>query len=212
MKHVTTPLFDENWGADEELVLLEAIQTHGLGNWGDAAKLLKTKQKHECEEHFLQVFLSEGGPVPLSQRPQGTQKVAASEKTEKKKVSRSRATRNKVKKEQSPKLALAPKLGYLPLRGEFIEPWDDQFELETVALMEFSATDTAWDKALKAEIISLYCRKLDAREARRLFILERGLLDQKAEEPPDEHVCLQLLCSYVSTLLFVSVIRHLCVV
>ncbi len=29
------PIFDEYWGADEELLLLEAIQMYGIGNWLD---------------------------------------------------------------------------------------------------------------------------------------------------------------------------------
>lgn len=37
------PLFDEMWGADEEILLLEAIEMYGLGNWTDVSDHVGTK-------------------------------------------------------------------------------------------------------------------------------------------------------------------------
>ena len=37
------PLFDAAWGGDEELLLLEAIEMYGFGNWGDIADHVGTK-------------------------------------------------------------------------------------------------------------------------------------------------------------------------
>jgi transcriptional adapter 2-alpha len=37
------PLFDEAWGADEEILLLEAIEMYGLGNWSDVSDHVGTK-------------------------------------------------------------------------------------------------------------------------------------------------------------------------
>lgn len=33
MDYLAFPLFEPHWGADEELLLLEAIDTFGIGNW-----------------------------------------------------------------------------------------------------------------------------------------------------------------------------------
>lgn len=37
------PLLDECWGADEEILLLEAIEMYGLGNWSDVSDHVGTK-------------------------------------------------------------------------------------------------------------------------------------------------------------------------
>ncbi len=64
--HVTTPIFDEDWGADEELLLLEAIEMYGLGNWSDVADHVSTKSKQKCEQHYYDVYLSSStAPLPV---------------------------------------------------------------------------------------------------------------------------------------------------
>lgn len=35
VNNVKTPLWAEDWGADEELLLLEALEMFGMGNWSD---------------------------------------------------------------------------------------------------------------------------------------------------------------------------------
>ena len=65
IEHVRQPLFDPRWGADEELLLLEAIEIFGFGNWGDIAEHVSSKSKTECEQHYLQVYLSsDTAPLP----------------------------------------------------------------------------------------------------------------------------------------------------
>lgn len=56
---VSIPIFEQDWGADEELVLLEAIEKHGFGNWADVAKNLRSKGQHKCEEHYHSVYLKD---------------------------------------------------------------------------------------------------------------------------------------------------------
>ena len=65
IEHVRQPLFDERWGADEELLLLEAIEMFGFGNWSDIAEHVSTKTKTECETHYNQTYLaSPAAPLP----------------------------------------------------------------------------------------------------------------------------------------------------
>ncbi|KAF8971113.1 hypothetical protein BDZ97DRAFT_1787766 [Flammula alnicola] len=43
------PIFAEDWGADEELLLLTGISTHGIGNWKKIAEHIGTRSKEEVE-------------------------------------------------------------------------------------------------------------------------------------------------------------------
>ena len=65
IEHVRQPLFDEKWGADEELLLLEAIEMFGFGNWSDIAEHVSTKTKTECEQHYNAIYLTSAtAPLP----------------------------------------------------------------------------------------------------------------------------------------------------
>ncbi|KDQ21201.1 hypothetical protein BOTBODRAFT_182607 [Botryobasidium botryosum FD-172 SS1] len=50
------PIFTEDWGADEELLLIEGLSTNGIGNWGAAAEHIGTHTKEEVEEHYMKVY------------------------------------------------------------------------------------------------------------------------------------------------------------
>ncbi|KAH7574599.1 hypothetical protein JRO89_XS03G0318400 [Xanthoceras sorbifolium] len=41
-----------NWNADEEILLLEAIEMYGFGNWNEVAEHVGTKSKSQCIDHF----------------------------------------------------------------------------------------------------------------------------------------------------------------
>jgi transcriptional adapter 2-alpha len=166
--HIKTPIFDPEWGADEELVLLEAIEACGLGNWVDAAARVKTKNSVECERHFLEAFLSRPNlcPVPLDQQtPEEKEKLGAS---------RVLKPKPKFKKPKPP--ALAASVGYLYLRNEFSTPIQDEAE-EVFADMELSELDPPWERDLKLKVLEIYARRLDQREQRRQLALAQGLLD-----------------------------------
>ncbi|CAA7261867.1 unnamed protein product [Cyclocybe aegerita] len=59
------PIFTEDWGADEELLLLTGISTHGIGNWKKIAEHVGTRTKEEVEEHYRKVYIeSKDWPLP----------------------------------------------------------------------------------------------------------------------------------------------------
>ncbi|KAF8629893.1 hypothetical protein AX15_003249 [Amanita polypyramis BW_CC] len=59
------PIFTEDWGADEELLLLTGIASHGLGNWKKIAEHIGTRTKEEVEEHYNSVYVeSHSWPIP----------------------------------------------------------------------------------------------------------------------------------------------------
>ena len=62
------PVFDEEWTADEEILLLDGIARYGMGNWNDVANHIgsKTKTKLKVEQHYNAVFLkSKRAPLPV---------------------------------------------------------------------------------------------------------------------------------------------------
>eukprot|EP00041_Stephanoeca_diplocostata_P013597 m.238796 g.238796 ORF g.238796 m.238796 type:complete len:531 (+) comp19399_c0_seq3:197-1789(+) len=62
-------LYDEQWGADEELRLLQVIQSVGLGNWQEISSRMGTKSAEECEQHYLDCYLSsKTAPLPDASR------------------------------------------------------------------------------------------------------------------------------------------------
>ena len=86
--------------------------------------------------------------------------------------------------------------GYMPRRGDFDVEYDNDAE-HILADMEFSPNDHPSERALKLQIIQIYNSKLDEREKRKKFLIDRNLLDyrnnQLEEEklPPDERDLIQ---------------------
>jgi len=69
--HMKFTLFSEDWGADEELLLLEAIETYGLGNWTDVADHVGTKTLAQCETHYFNLYFHPALaslPLPVSRK------------------------------------------------------------------------------------------------------------------------------------------------
>ncbi|KAN0064586.1 Transcriptional adapter ada2 [Thecaphora frezii] len=51
------PIFCDDWGADEELLLIDGCQTYGLGNWADIADHIGNRTKEEVQEHYIKVYI-----------------------------------------------------------------------------------------------------------------------------------------------------------
>ncbi|KAK9839318.1 hypothetical protein WJX81_007715 [Elliptochloris bilobata] len=63
---LTFPLFHPDWGADEELLLLEAVDMYGPGNWKDVFRHVGTKSEADCKAHYLSVYVgSPAFPEPM---------------------------------------------------------------------------------------------------------------------------------------------------
>ncbi|KAG1863850.1 hypothetical protein F4604DRAFT_1586801 [Suillus subluteus] len=59
------PIFSADWGADEELLLIEGISQEGLGNWQMIAEHIGTRTKEDAEEHYNSVYVeSSDWPLP----------------------------------------------------------------------------------------------------------------------------------------------------
>jgi len=65
--------------------------------------------------------------------------------------------------------------GYMPKRGDFEHEWDDGAEA-ILAELALDDADTQEEIDLKLRLVELYLLRLDEREEKKRFILERGLL------------------------------------
>ncbi|KAJ8072335.1 Transcriptional adapter ada2 [Marasmius tenuissimus] len=63
------PIFTEDWGADEELLLIKGIATQGFGNWKKIAEVVGTRTKEEVEAHYTSTYIdSANWPTPPMDR------------------------------------------------------------------------------------------------------------------------------------------------
>ncbi|KAJ1020690.1 hypothetical protein NDA16_004082 [Ustilago loliicola] len=75
------PIFCDDWGADEELLLIDGCQTYGLGNWADIADHIGNRTKEEVQDHYIKVYVegrdgSERGEQRAEQAMERYQRVA----------------------------------------------------------------------------------------------------------------------------------------
>src|SRR5271155_333115 len=60
------PIIHPDWSADEELLLIEASESVGLGNWADVAEQVKSRSKEELEKHYGDCYIkSPVYPLPV---------------------------------------------------------------------------------------------------------------------------------------------------
>jgi transcriptional adapter 2-alpha len=81
--------------------------------------------------------------------------------------------------------------GYMPRRGDFDVEWDNDAE-NILADMEFSSSDPPAERALKLQVLEIYNEKLDEREHRKQFCIDRDLVSLQKNQlldklrPPEE--------------------------
>lgn len=120
------PLIVADFGADEELLLVDAIEMYGLGNWSDIADHVGTKTLEQCRDHYIEHY------VKSRQYPQPNM-AHQLDREEVERVRRERQLQATLEAQQASKDVippLKPKVapsvpanheiqGYMPGRGEF---------------------------------------------------------------------------------------------
>ncbi|WPG99411.1 transcriptional adaptor 2 [Acrodontium crateriforme] len=68
------PIFDEGWGADEELLLLEGAEQYGLGSWADISDHIGGyREKDEVRDHYINTYINSSKfPLPERASPDDT--------------------------------------------------------------------------------------------------------------------------------------------
>lgn len=181
------PIFDEDWGADEELLLIEGCQTLGLGNWQDVADFIEGRSKEEVGEHYEKYYLnSEYYPIPDLNKT--FPDVTISDFLARR---RQRFERRKNLPLPPPKKLLTSQplcsyiQKYMPGRLEFEEEAEDEAE-KVVQDMVFDADEAQEDVELKLLILQIYNERLSLRAERKRLMIKDNLIDYKTNNAIDK--------------------------
>ncbi|CAI7833387.1 unnamed protein product [Closterium sp. NIES-53] len=162
------PLIREDWTADEEMLLLEALEMYGMGNWGEIAEHVGSKSKAQCHDHYLYDYLlSPTGPLPdLTRLRTQADTEAAKMAMEEQEAAETAARAQEavlfnvpvVKPEPGTKTddAATPiTSGYNTKRNEFDPEYDNEAEAP-LAELEFKDSDSSVDRQLKIKMLHIY--------------------------------------------------------
>ncbi|KAG7881422.1 hypothetical protein KL938_003552 [Ogataea parapolymorpha] len=174
------PIFDEDWGADEELLLIEGCQTLGLGNWQDISDFIGGRSKEEVGKHYEEYYLN-SSCYPIPDLNKTFEHVSTSSFLRKRKQrldSRKNLPLPPPKKVLTSKPLCSDIQKYMPGRLEFEEEADDEAE-KVVQDMVFEGDETKEDIELKLTILDIYNSKLTMRAERKRLMLKNNLLDYR---------------------------------
>lgn len=188
LKPLDFAVYREDWRADEELLLLEAVESNGVGNWQDVAEQLGSRTPSECRDHFLEVYLGAEQPPRALPATAITQSIA-SLRTARTKRPRPALTSSDEAISAQPTPQSVPAnheiVGFMPLRGEFETEWENDAEL-AIKDLQFTDEDTPAERDLKFAMLDIYTMVLDRRAARHAFIFAHGLQEFKKHQAVDK--------------------------
>jgi transcriptional adapter 2-alpha len=162
------------------VLLLNAIQTCGLGNWHEIADIMKTKTALECECHYFGTYIdSDIAPMPRDAvLPEAVLPLPPLFDTAPRESRPSIAhERNLAERNKKDRTTPAEFAGWMPRRFEFeVEYLNDAEQI--VSGISFSETeDNAASLAQKLASLRSYNEKLEERHKRTHFAVDWGLLD-----------------------------------
>lgn len=191
------PIFDEGWGADEELLLLEGAEQYGLGSFADIADHIGGyREKDEVRDHYIQTYInSTKFPLPerASPRDKRLSEDVPREEFQQRKKRRIEERKEAIKAQADTTAAPAKPTssvpschevaGFMPGRLEFESEYFNDAE-EAVQHMQFSPEEGKNpatgefepETALKMTVMQIYNDKLTARTDRKKVILNHELL------------------------------------
>lgn len=192
---ISEPLYDAEWSADEELLLLEGIDQFGLGNWAEIALHVGSKNKLKCEAHYNERYLmSPVAPLPNNAAPfpslentgfgygSGPRSRARAprdpldiERDKEREISNAKYRALQQHHKTLLRNSIGSLVGFSSHRREFEVEYENDAEL-LIADLAFKQSDLPWERDLKIRVLQLYNSKLDQRDARREFLISRGLL------------------------------------
>jgi transcriptional adapter 2-alpha len=200
------PIYTEDWGADEELALLEGAETYGLGSWADIADHIGGyREKDEVRDHYIDTYLdSPSFPLPehcskddteLSTRiPRHEFQARKKRRIEKKKEEAAGREPDAPKQKPTASVPACHEVqGYMPGRLEFETEYFNEAE-EAVQHMQFDPGDGLNPRTgelepemeLKMTIMEIYNHRLDARVERKKIIFEHQLLEYRKNQLADK--------------------------
>ncbi|KAL9107988.1 MAG: hypothetical protein Q9227_007203 [Pyrenula ochraceoflavens] len=199
------PIYDKDWGADEELLLIEGLEMYGLGSWADVADHVGGfRTKDECRDHYIQTYINSSQfPLPELADPSDKRLLESVPKEEfqarKKRRIEERKEAAKTAPPTTPKqkpTASVPAChevqGFMPGRLEFESEFANEAE-EAVQHMQFEPGDGLdangqmdEETLLKMTVFDIYNSRLADRSNRKRVIFEHGLLDYRKNSALDK--------------------------
>ncbi|KAI8077696.1 uncharacterized protein BX664DRAFT_343253 [Halteromyces radiatus] len=190
VKPHTFPIFSEDWDADEELLLIQAAEKNGIGNWQAIAEYVGTRNKTECEQHYLDVYVaSPKWPMPPMDKVFDVLTEHDYRERKRQRLQLSRSPRKPpppvtTGKPVSSQPAFHELQGYMPRRYDFEIEHENEAE-QHVKDMVFNDDDTQEEIDLKIMVLDIYNSRLDKRQERKQLIFERGWLEFKKLQAMD---------------------------
>ncbi|EMC93496.1 hypothetical protein BAUCODRAFT_37183 [Baudoinia panamericana UAMH 10762] len=203
----SVPIFDEGWGADEELLLLEGAESYGLGSWADIADHIGGyREKDEVKEHYIQTYIdSSKFPLPERASPNDNSLCDAVPREEfqarkKRRIEERKdaiATSSATVPTPAKPISSVPSnhevAGFMPGRLEFENEYFNEAE-EAVQHMEFSADEGINPQTgefepetqLKMVVMNIYNDRLTMRTDRKRVIFNHKLLDYRTNMAIDK--------------------------
>ncbi|ODV66525.1 transcriptional adaptor 2 [Hyphopichia burtonii NRRL Y-1933] len=177
----TYPIFDKEWGADEELLLIQGCETFGLGNWADIADHIGNRSKEEVAKHYYDIYLN-SKDYPLPEMDKDFDDIHPLEFLQQRK---NRLERRKNQPLPPPKtkpdssVPLCHEIqGYMPGRLEFDHEAENDAEVPVKDLI-FDPEDSQGDIELKLTILDIYNSRLTTRAERKRVMILNNLLDYR---------------------------------
>lgn len=199
------PIYAPDWGADEELLLLEGAEIYGLGSWADIADHIGGyRTKDEVRDHYLETYVNSSKfPLPelADPRENSLQEEIPKEEFQARKKRRveERKEAAKAAPPTTPKqkpTASVPAChevqGYMPGRLEFETEFANDAE-EAVQHMSFEPGDglnangeLEPEMELKMTVKDIYNSRLTSRTERKRTIFEHNLLEYRKSAAQDK--------------------------
>lgn len=201
----SVPIYAPDWGADEELLLLEGAEIYGLGSWADIADHIGGyRNKDEVRDHYIDTYVNSSNfPLPELADPKdkSLQEEISKEEFQARKKRRieERKEAAKAAPPATPKqkpTASVPAChevqGYMPGRLEFETEFANDAE-EAVQHMQFEPgnglnANGEMDPEMELKMIvkDIYNARLTARTERKKILFEHNLLEYRKNAALDK--------------------------
>ncbi|KAL8914546.1 MAG: hypothetical protein Q9171_000899 [Xanthocarpia ochracea] len=200
------PIYTRDWGADEELLLLEGLEVYGLGSWSDVADHVGGfRTKEEVCDHYIKTYVeSSKFPLPENADPKDLSLIEEIPREEfqarkkrriedRKDAAKSAAPATPKQKPTASVPACHEVQGYMPGRLEFETEFCNEAE-EAVQHMMFDPGDGVNPRTgelepemeLKMLVMNIYNARLTARTDRKKIIFEHELLQYRRNNIVDK--------------------------
>lgn len=184
----TYPIFERDWGADEELLLIQGCETFGLGNWADIADHIGNRSKDEVKKHYYEIYL-ESKDYPLPDMNKDFWDVTPIQFLEERKKRLEYRKNMPLPPPKGKPVASVPLCheiqGYMPGRLEFDHEAENDAEVP-IKDMIFDPEDLASDIELKLTILDIYNSRLTTRAERKRVMILNSLLDYRKNISADK--------------------------